>query len=160
MHTWLKGVQMARMHSRKRGKSESTRPPKETPLDWVPLSKDEIVDLVVKLGRRGIPPSQIGMILRDEYGVPLVKRIVGKKITEILEENDAAPPIPEDLLALISKAYRIRKHLETHKKDFHAKRGLILTESKIGRLVKYYKRVGKLPPDWRYSPEMAELYAS
>lgn len=151
---------MARMHSRKRGKSESKRPPKTTPLDWVPLKKEEVKELIVKLGRRGIPPSQIGMILRDEYGVPLAKRIVGKKVTEILEENGVAPKIPEDLMALISKAYRIRKHLEEHKKDLHAKRGLILTESKIGRLVKYYKRVGKLPPDWRYSPELAELYAA
>ncbi len=151
---------MARMHSRKRGKSESTRPPRETDLSWVPLSKEEIVDLVVKLGKRGIPPSQIGMILRDEYGVPLVKRVVGKKITEILDEHGVAPPLPEDLLSLITKAYKIRKHLEVHRKDFHAKRGLILTESKIGRLVKYYKRVGKLPPDWRYSPEIAELYAA
>ncbi|MEM0017744.1 MAG: 30S ribosomal protein S15 [Candidatus Korarchaeum sp.] len=151
---------MARMHSRKRGKSESKRPPKTTPLDWVPLKKEEIEELVVKLGRRGIPPSQIGMILRDEYGVPLVKRISGKKITEILEENGVAPKIPEDLMALINKAYRIRRHLEEHRKDIHAKRGLILTESKIGRLVKYYKRVGKLPSDWRYSPELAELYAA
>lgn len=151
---------MARMHSRKRGKSESKRPPKSVPLDWVPLKKEEVEELVVKLGRRGIPPSQIGMILRDEHGVPLVKRITGKKITEILEEHGIAPKIPEDLMALINKAYRIRKHLEEHKKDLHAKRGLILTESKIGRLVKYYKRVGKLPPDWRYSPEIAELYAA
>lgn len=151
---------MARMHSRKRGKSESKRPPKTTPLDWVPLKKEEIEDLAVKLGKRGIPPSQIGMILRDEYGVPLVKRTVGKKVTEILEENGLAPRIPEDLMALISKAYRIRRHLEEHRRDLHAKRGLILTESKIGRLVKYYKRIGKLPPDWRYSPELAELYAA
>lgn len=151
---------MARMHSRKRGKSESKRPPKSVPLDWVPMSKEEIEELVAKLGRRGIPPSQIGMILRDEYGVPLVKRVVGKKVTEILEEAGAAPRIPEDLMALINKAYRIRKHLEEHKKDLHAKRGLILTESKINRLAKYYKRVGKLPPDWSYSPELAELYAA
>lgn len=151
---------MARMHSRKKGKSESIRPPRGTPLSWVPLSKGEIEELVVKLGKRGIPPSQIGMILRDEYGVPLAKRIVGKKITRILEEHGAASPIPEDLMALISKAYRIRKHLEEHRKDFHAKRGLILTESKISRLVKYYKGEGKLPPDWHYTPELAELYAS
>ncbi|MCS7102571.1 MAG: 30S ribosomal protein S15 [Candidatus Korarchaeum sp.] len=151
---------MARIHSRKRGKSESKRPTKMTPLDWVPLKKEEIEELIVKLGKRGIPSSQIGMMLRDEYGVPLVKRILGKKVTEVLEENGVAPKIPEDLMRLINKAYRIRKHLEEHKKDLHAKRGLILTESKIGRLVKYYKRVGKLPPDWRYSPELTELYAA
>jgi small subunit ribosomal protein S15 len=155
-----RGESMARLHSRKRGKSESKRPPKSFSLDWVQMKKEEIEELVIKLGKRGVPPSQIGMILRDEYGVPLVKRITGKKITEILGEGGVAQKIPEDLMALINKAYKIRKHLEEHKKDLHAKRGLILTESKIGRLVKYYKRVGKLPPDWRYTPELAELYAA
>lgn len=151
---------MGRMYSRKKGKSESKRPPKSVSLNWVPMKKEEVEELVVKLGKRGIPPSQIGMILRDEHGIPLVKRITGKKITEILEEHGIAPKIPEDLMALINKAYRIRKHLEEHRKDFHAKRGLILTESKIWRLTKYYKRIGKIPQDWHYSPEIAELYAA
>jgi len=151
---------LARMHARKRGKSESTRPPASVPLDWVPLSKDEIEDIIVRLGKRGVPPSQIGMILRDVYGVPLVRRILGKKITQVLAERGAAPEIPEDLAALIKRALRIRKHLEVHRKDLHSRRGLQLVESKIHRLVKYYKRVGKLPPDWKYDPKRAELLAS
>lgn len=150
---------MARMHSRRKGKSESKRPPATAPLDWVALSREEIEELVVNLGRRGVPPSQIGMILRDVYGVPLVKRVIGKKITQILEEHGAAPDLPEDLKALIKRAYRIRRHLEVHRKDLHARRGLQLVESKIHRLVKYYKRVGKLPPDWRYDPSRIELLA-
>jgi small subunit ribosomal protein S15 len=32
-----------------------------------------------------------------------------------------------------------------------------LTESKIKRLVKYYRRTKKLPKDWRYDPEQAVL---
>ncbi len=151
---------MARMHSRKRGKSESTRPPASVPLDWVSLSREEIEDIIVRLGKRGVPPSQIGMILRDVYGVPLVRRVLGKRLTRVLAEHGAAPEIPEDLQALIRRALRIRRHLETHRKDLHSRRGLQLIESKIHRLVKYYKRVGKLPADWKYDPKRAELLAS
>jgi len=131
-------------------------PHKEKP-EWVSMEPEEIVSLIVKMGRKGVPPSQIGMILRDVYGIPSVKQIVGKKITEILEEQGVAQKIPEDLLSLMKKAYKIRKHLEIHRKDFHSKRGLQLTESKIKRLVKYYKRTGKLPKDWKYDPNMLEM---
>ena len=37
------------------------------------------------------------------------------------------------------------------------RRGLLLTESKIKRLTKYYKRIGKLPADWTYSRENIKL---
>ncbi len=148
------------MHSRKRGRSASKRPPANVDLSWVPLSKEEVEELVVKLAKKGHKPSEIGMILRDEYGVPLVKRVTGDKITKILERHGLKPEIPEDLENLIKRAYKVRKHLEVHRKDLVAKRGLSLIEAKIHRLVKYYKRVGKLPKDWKYTPEIAELYAA
>jgi SSU ribosomal protein S15P len=95
----------------------------------------------------------IGVILRDQYGIPLVKVVTNKRITEILSENGLKPQIPEDLMALIRRAVNIRRHLEEHPKDASAKKGLILTESKIHRLIKYYKRTGVLPQDFTYSPE-------
>jgi len=58
---------------------------------------------------------------------------------------------------LIRRAVRIRKHLETHRKDMHNKVALILVESKIRRLAKYYKSVGELPPNWKYSPDKAAV---
>ena len=51
----------------------------------------------------------------------------------------------------------LRKHLEKNKKDYSSKRGLELTESKIRRLVKYYKKRKVLPEDWKYDPEKAKL---
>ncbi|MEM5833437.1 MAG: 30S ribosomal protein S15, partial [Candidatus Aenigmatarchaeota archaeon] len=55
------------------------------------------------------------------------------------------------------RAVRLREHLSIHKKDKSSQRGLILIESKIRRLEKYYKRVGKLPKDWKYDPETAKI---
>jgi len=137
----------------KRGRSSSTRPVSKLSPGWVKYTPEELEQLVVELARRGFSPSTIGVILRDQYGVPLIKPIVGKSITEILKSHGLAPQLPEDLLNLIRRAVRIRKHLEEHPKDMSARRGLILTESKIHRLVKYYKRNGVLPSDFTYRPE-------
>ena len=144
---------MARVHSRKKGKSGSTRPPRsEKPL-WVERSASEVEDDVVKLAKKGHSKSMIGTILRDSYGVPLTKVVTGKKISKILEENEIQSPLPEDLTNLVKKALNIRKHLETNHKDLESKKGLNRTESKIYRLIKYYKKKGKLAPDFKYSPD-------
>jgi len=142
----------------KRGRSASTRPASKVPPSWVQYSNEEVEQLVVELARRGFTPSMIGVVLRDQYGIPLAKLITGKKISEILREHGLYPEIPEDLMALIRRALRIRKHLEEHPKDESSRRGLILIESKIRRLVKYYKRVGKLPEDWTYEVEKLKVY--
>lgn len=147
---------MARIHAHKKGKSHSTRPVKPD-LSWVKLSKEEIIDLVVKMGKEGLPPSQIGLRLRDEYGVPLVKPIVGKSITQILKENGIKMDLPEDLSNLLQKAYRLQQHLKQHRSDKNNVRSLELIEAKIHRLSKYYKRKGILPDTWKYSAVIAQL---
>ena len=145
--------------SKEKGKSHSTRPVREGPPSWLRYKPEEVENLVAELGRKGYPPSMIGIILRDQYGIPLVKQITGKKITQILREKGLAPEIPEDLANLIKRAIKIRRHLEEHPKDYHSKRGLQLVEAKIHRLAKYYKRTGVLPPDWKYEPEKISIFA-
>lgn len=148
---------MARMHSRKKGKSGSTKPAKLTKPTWVSLKPKEIEMLVVKLAKEGRSASQIGLFLRDEYGVPNVKVMTGKTILEILQAKKVAPEIPEDLMALLRKAVLVRKHLAENGTDKTAKRGLQLTESKIRRLAKYYMRTGVLESGWKYDPERIKI---
>ncbi|GGP20104.1 30S ribosomal protein S15 [Thermocladium modestius] len=137
----------------KRGSSGSTRPPNKSPPQWLKYTSEETEQLIVELYRRGFTPSQIGIILRDQYGIPLAKPITGRSITDVLAKNKLAPDIPEDLMSLIKKALKIRRHLDEHPKDMSAKKGLILTESKIRRLVRYYKGTGRLAADFQYAPE-------
>ncbi|MFX1389333.1 MAG: 30S ribosomal protein S15 [Promethearchaeota archaeon] len=144
---------MARMHSRKRGTSGSTRPARLEKPVWIELSPEEVENEVVRLARRGYSKSMIGTIMRDSRGVPLVKVVTGKKISQILEENDIEAPLPEVLVNLVRKALSIRKHLETNHKDLEAKKGLNRTESKIYRLIKYYKKKKILAPDFKYDPQ-------
>ncbi len=149
---------MARMHARRRGKSGSKKPIKKIKPSWVRYSAQEVERLVVKLAKQGHDPAIIGLILRDTYGIPDVKVITKKKISKILKENNLAPEIPPDLQALIRKHVRIMKHLESNKKDKTAKFRLILTESKIKRLEKYYKKKGVLAPNWVYDKTKAKLF--
>ena len=144
---------MARLHSRKKGKSGSTRPPRLEKPVWVERSAEEVENLVVKLARRGFSKSMIGTILRDSYGIPHIKVVTGKKISQILEENEIEFALPEDLTNLVKKALNIRKHLDSNHKDLEGKKGLHRTESKIYRLIRYYKKTKVLPESFKYDPE-------
>ncbi len=101
--------------------------------------------------------SEIGLKLRDQYGVPDVRLLTGKKLTRILEENGIEEDFPEDLLQLMRKAVNLRDHMEKNPSDTESKMDLNLVESKIRRLQKYYRKKGDLPKDWRYDPEKAAL---
>ncbi|KAK3820124.1 MAG: 40S ribosomal protein S13 [Benniella sp.] len=146
---------MGRMHSRGKGISSSALPYKRTPPSWLKTSPEDVCESIFKLARKGMTPSQIGVILRDSQGIAQVKNVTGTKILRILKSNGLAPEIPEDLYHLIKKAVSVRKHLERNRKDCDAKFRLILIESRIHRLARYYKTAGQLPPTWKYESATA-----
>ena len=131
------------MHTRRRGSSDSDKPVADEPPEWSDVDEDAIEDRVVELAEQGHSPSQIGLKLRDEgvKGTPIpdVKLATGKKVTEILDENDAEDDIPEDLYNLLERAVRLREHMDENPTDYQNKRALQNTESKIRRLVDYYR---------------------
>ena len=145
------------MYSRKKGKSGSKAPLRTSKPEWVGYKAKELEMLIAKLAKEGKSPSKIGLILRDSYGIPDVKLVTKKSITKILDEKKMLAQIPEDLMALIRKNILITKHLETNKLDQPSNRGLILTHSKMNRLIKYYKITGRLPKDWSFDPEKIRL---
>jgi len=124
---------------------------------WVSYSSEEVERLVVKLAKDGLQPAQVGLVLRDQYGIPSVKAASKKALTQILAENQLLPSIPQDLFNLLKKAVRLHAHLERNKRDAHSVHGLELMESKVRRLVKYYRNTGKLPSDWNYNADRAKL---
>lgn len=150
---------MSRMHSGAKGKSGSKKPVSKKAPEWVELKPKEIGEVIASLANAGHSASEIGILLRDQYGVPDTKRITGKTISKILEEHNLLPKIPEDLMNLIRTSVKQKAHLEKNKKDYSAKRGYQLSISKIRRLVNYYKEKEKLPADWRYTQQAAELLA-
>lgn len=147
---------MARMYSRKKGKSGSKKPLQKT-AKWVDYKPEEVEDLVIKYAKQGLQSAKIGSILRDQYGVPSVKVVTKKTVTQILKENELYSKLPEDLFNLLKRVVELRVHLEKNKRDYQSYRGLELTESKVRRLAKYYIRKGLLPKGWKYDPEQAKL---
>ncbi|MCM2325863.1 MAG: 30S ribosomal protein S15 [Candidatus Woesearchaeota archaeon] len=148
---------MARMHSHKKGKSGSKKPMKMGTYSWMNYKPKEIELLIVKLAKEGNTGSKIGIIMRDVYGVPDVKSLTTKSITQILKEKDVLPKLPENLTALLKKIVALQKHKEKNKGDMTAKRGIMLTEAKIMRLIPYYKKHGMLAENWNYDPKNVSL---
>ena len=147
----------ARLYTSKRGKSGSTRPISKKAPAWCKYTPEEVEALVLKLSREGNSPSTIGMLMRDRYAVPLVKSITGKNVQELLRAAQQAGALPEDLSALLKKADDLRKHLEKNRKDYVNKRSLAMIESKIHRLVKYYRAKDRLRPEWEYKHVVASV---
>ena len=89
-----------------------------------------------------------------------VRFVTGNKISRILNSKGLTPDFPEDIYNLIKKAVFIRKHLERNRKDKDSKFRLILVESRIRRLARYYKTKGVLPPTWKYESSTASALVS
>lgn len=138
------------MHNDGRGSSGSDKPVNKKNPRWVDYDEDEVIDLVVKLRKDGQDPSQIGMTLRDQYGIPSVKQVTDMKITEILEEEGLELDLPEDLNNLVEKAESLQDHLEENQNDEEAIRQLELTEAKIRSVASYHRDEGNIPQDWKY----------
>ena len=116
----------------------------------------EVREAALRMAKEGVPASKIGLFLRDQYGVPSVRVVLGTSLSAFLKSENALPEYPEDLMTLIRKAVRMQEHLKT-RRDIHNDVKLKHVESKIGRLVKYYTSKGRLPAGWRYDPEKAAL---
>ena len=108
---------MGRMHTHRHGKSHSIRPATLRAPSWITLTPAEVEALVVKYAKDGLTPSQIGIKLRDQHSIPLIKPITKKSIGQILEENDLKPEMPEDLENIVNKAVGLQKHLKENKGD-------------------------------------------
>lgn len=146
---------MGRLHSPGKGISASTKPYRRTAPHWLQLNSEQVVQLICDYAKKGIRPSQIGQVLRDRHGVGLVKNVTGSKIIRILKANGIAPAMPEEIYYLIKKAVNVRKHLERSPHDVDGKYRLILIESRIHRLARYYKGRRLLDPTWKYSYQTA-----
>ena len=148
---------MGRLHTHNHGKSHSTRPIDLKKPTWITQSPAEIEEMIVKYSKDGMTTSQIGIKLRDLHAIPLVKPIINKTISQVLEENKLTPEIPEDLNNIVLKAVNLQKHLRENKSDNRNVRSLELIEAKVHRLSSHYKKVGILPKKWKYKSVVAQL---
>lgn len=140
---------MARMHSSGKGQSMSMKPLTSTVPTFLVKPIPDIKKDVIQHANKGMVPSHIGNMLRDHYGVGNAKDILSCSILKFCKDNNCAPIIPEDLANLIERSNTIRAHLSMHKKDNDAKYRLNLINSRLHRLVRYYKTKNVLPGDYK-----------
>ncbi len=148
---------MGRLHTHNHGKSHSTRPITLKKPSWITQTPKEIEEIITKYGKEGLTSSQIGIKLRDQHAIPLVKPIINKGITQVLDENNLKSELPEDLASIVNKSVGLQKHLKTNKSDRRNVRSLELIEAKVHRLSVYYKKIGRIPKNWKYKSVVAQL---
>ena len=76
---------MGKMHAPGKGISRSSLPYRRAPPSWCKVEAQAVIDDICKHSKKGLTPSQIGVILRDSQGIPQVSAITGSKILRILK---------------------------------------------------------------------------
>ena len=70
----------------RKGISKSALPYRRTPPSWLKTAPAEVTEQVSKLAKKGLTPSQIGVILRDSHGIAQVAHVTGSKILRMLKK--------------------------------------------------------------------------
>ena len=71
--------------------ASSALPYRRTPPSWLKTTPEDVIEHIGKLARKGLTPSQIGVTLRDSYGIPQVRFVTGNKILRILKSSGKRP---------------------------------------------------------------------
>lgn len=116
-----------------------TKKSNEKPV-WLKYTKDEVIAIILKLANKGLTAEKIGLILKDQYGIPKVK-IYGIKIKNVLEEKDKyEDPNVKNLKSNLDK---IINHYKKNKQDKKAERSLIITKAKLKKREDYLTKKEK-----------------
>lgn len=121
---------------RKKKQDSSDKRIKEKPT-WLKQDLKEVEAIIVKLAKQGLTSERIGLILRDEYGIPKAK-LLGKKVSQILKENNLYKY--SDIENLEKKEDIIKKHLEKNKQDKRASRARGIINARIRKIRRYQDR--------------------
>tara|TARA_B100002019_G_C20912401_1_gene423476 strand:+ start:101 stop:556 length:456 start_codon:yes stop_codon:yes gene_type:complete len=148
---------MARMHSKGKGTSGSSKPNTDTAPSWSESDKGTVEELIIKYANEGHSSAKIGTLLRDMHAVPDVRLVMGERISQTLSRNDLESKYPEDMMNLMRKALSLIDHLSNNKKDLHNRRQLELCESRLRRLARYYAGTGRIPSTWAYKRDQLRL---
>lgn len=97
-------------------KTEETKP-----LSWVKMKPAELESKVVEFAKEGKSPAEIGMILRDKFGIPKTK-MFGKRINQILKEKGVKVKSEKDITD--ENIAHLKEHIAKNKKDYPAARSL------------------------------------
>jgi small subunit ribosomal protein S15 len=104
---------------------------------WLTYTEEEVKAIILKLSEKGLTAEKIGLVLRDQYGIPKVK-IYNLKISKVLKEKDKYTD--PDTKNLNKKLEKVIAHYKKNKQDKRAERSLIITKSKSKKREDYQKK--------------------
>lgn len=104
---------------------------------WLKISQEEVENIIVDLAKQGTSTEKIGLILRDNYGIPTMK-VYGKKISQVLKEKGITAK--SSLENTQENVEKLKKHFAKNKQDKKAKYALIKKTATSIKLKKYKER--------------------
>ena len=106
---------------------------------WIKMKEPELKKVIAELAKKN-SPSKIGLILRDQYGIPTTK-VFGKKLKAYLKELNI--DMNEDLTNAEKKVTGLKSHLKHNITDRKAKHKLQKAQSRLNIIQKYFGIVKK-----------------
>lgn len=103
------------MAEKKESKAKTVKP------SWIKIKPEEMEKIVLDLAKEGKTPAQIGLILRDQHGIPKAK-LLGKTVKQILDEAEVE--YTGDKEVLTKKIDTLKNHFGKNKHDYSAQRAL------------------------------------
>jgi ribosomal protein S15P/S13E len=98
--------------------------------DWTKIKTTEIEKTIIDLARQGNPPEKIGLILRDQHGIPKSK-LLGIRIGKILIKNKLESN--SERKNILNKIEKLKKHFEKNKHDYTSIRKAVMYSAKINK---------------------------
>tara|TARA_Y100000310_G_scaffold94756_1_gene92501 strand:- start:8559 stop:8921 length:363 start_codon:yes stop_codon:yes gene_type:complete len=104
---------------------------------WLKYTETEVKAIILKLAEKGLTAEKIGLVLRDQYGIPKVK-LYKLKIGKILKEKQKfKEPTNKNLN---EKLQKIITHYKKNKQDKKSEISLIITKAKLKKRDDYSKK--------------------
>ena len=103
---------------------------------WLKLSEEELKKIITDLAETN-SPAKIGLILRDQYGVPTTK-LYGKKLSSYLKEMGKYNE-KEELENITKKLDRLQEHIKSNSQDKRSKHKLQKAKSCVEVKKKYFQ---------------------
>lgn len=105
----------------------------ETKSSWVTAKPEEVKEKIIELAKQGMSPEKIGLVLRDQHGIPKAKAL-GLRVKKVLV--DAKRWEDTEKKTTEAKVAKLSAHMAKHKHDNKAKRSLMTHESRIHSRIK------------------------
>ena len=103
---------------------------------WLKYTDQEVKEIILKIVEKQpeLTSEKIGLILRDNYGIPKTK-IYGFSISKVLKEaNKYKNP---DLSNMQTKVAKLEKNVAKNKQDKRTGRALIINKARLKKIEDY-----------------------